>query len=485
VDEAGRPIEPPLTMAPPRREVAPEAENGATRAGIMAPPPKVDSEPTVDPEPETATGRSGVREEVPFPADNIGQAQGASGAGKNERAKDEPAKNGQVKDDAWSEDETRAKDDGRAKDDARSQDDGRAKDEKRVNGAESAPDAGKDADDDAAASSRGGNGVLEGGLQTVKQAVAATNSWFASRVAKAEPAAGSGETAAAPREDEQRDNAARREDTTRREDTSRRESAAPRPEWEAAASFGAAGLAASATSQSFGSADQSADVIDQSGTSFGAAGSYGSSARSRTTEGAGTPPPKWNDPYPSYSAPSQPPRTAPLGAAPLAPDPVRPSSPGSGPAPTMPPPSRGWSGKSSRPAVSGRRQKASAKRNRRQAHLTVARVEPWSVMKFSFVVSVVAFIILFVAVAILYAVLSSIGVFDSLQRVVTSVTSSQTSGGTNVRGWFSASKVLGYTGLLGSLNIVLITAMSTIGAVIYNLISRVFGGVEITLRETE
>jgi Transmembrane domain of unknown function (DUF3566) len=128
---------------------------------------------------------------------------------------------------------------------------------------------------------------------------------------------------------------------------------------------------------------------------------------------------------------------------------------------------------------------AQTKRTARQAHLTVARVEPWSVMKFSFVVSLVAFVILFVAVSVLYGALAGLGVFDSLQRVVSDVTSSQGSAGVNAKAWFSASRVLGYTALLGSLNIVLITAMSTIGAVVYNLTSRLVGGVEVTLKETE
>jgi hypothetical protein len=128
---------------------------------------------------------------------------------------------------------------------------------------------------------------------------------------------------------------------------------------------------------------------------------------------------------------------------------------------------------------------AQPKRTARQAHLTVARVEPWSVMKFSFVVSLVAFVILFVAVSVLYGALAGLGVFDSLQRVVSNVTSSQGSAGVNAKAWFSGSRVLGYTALLGSLNIVLITAMSTIGAVVYNLTSRLVGGVEVTLKETE
>jgi hypothetical protein len=125
------------------------------------------------------------------------------------------------------------------------------------------------------------------------------------------------------------------------------------------------------------------------------------------------------------------------------------------------------------------------KSGKRQAMLTLARVEPWSVMKFSFVASLVAFIILFVAVAVLYMVLSALGVFESLQHTVSTVTSSQSSIGTNIAHWFSASVILGYTALLGALNIVLITAMCTIGSVIYNLIAKTVGGIEVTLRETD
>jgi hypothetical protein len=123
--------------------------------------------------------------------------------------------------------------------------------------------------------------------------------------------------------------------------------------------------------------------------------------------------------------------------------------------------------------------------NKRQAMLTLSRMEPWSVMKFSFVASVVAFIILFVAVAVLYMVLSALGVFTSLEHQVASITSSQNTAGTNISHWFSASLILGWTALLGALNIVLITALSTIGSVIYNLIAKTVGGIEVTLRETD
>jgi hypothetical protein len=129
----------------------------------------------------------------------------------------------------------------------------------------------------------------------------------------------------------------------------------------------------------------------------------------------------------------------------------------------------------------------SAKRSStgRQAQLTVARVEPWSVMKFSFVISLVAFIVLFVAVAVLYGVLSGLGVFSALQRTIESITSSQSSSGFNLSNYLSASRVLGYTGLLGAVNVVLITAISTVGSVLYNITADLAGGVEVTLKETD
>jgi hypothetical protein len=82
-------------------------------------------------------------------------------------------------------------------------------------------------------------------------------------------------------------------------------------------------------------------------------------------------------------------------------------------------------------------------------------------------------------------VLSALGVFGSLQHLVTNVTSSQNQAGYNADKWFSASRILSYTVLLGGINVVLITALSTIGAVIYNLTSRLIGGVEVTLKETD
>jgi hypothetical protein len=122
----------------------------------------------------------------------------------------------------------------------------------------------------------------------------------------------------------------------------------------------------------------------------------------------------------------------------------------------------------------------------RRAQLVLARIEPWSVMKFSFLVSLVGFVILFVAVAALYFVLSKLGVFHSIQSTISDVTSSKGSSGSDAGGqWFSAPRILGYTMIVGAVNVVLITAMATVGAVIYNLATHMAGGIEVTLKETD
>lgn len=121
----------------------------------------------------------------------------------------------------------------------------------------------------------------------------------------------------------------------------------------------------------------------------------------------------------------------------------------------------------------------------RDAQLVLSRVEPWSVMKFSFLVSLIGFVVLFIVVAVLYFAFSALGVFHSIEQTVGLVTSSRGSPGTNAASWFSAGTVLSYTLIAGTIDVILITALSTVGAVIYNAISHLTGGIEITLAEAD
>ena len=121
----------------------------------------------------------------------------------------------------------------------------------------------------------------------------------------------------------------------------------------------------------------------------------------------------------------------------------------------------------------------------RRAHLAVIRLEPWSVMKFSFMISLVGWVVLFVMVAALWWVLSKIGVFHTIEGSVSNLTSGKDSAGVQASNWFSASRVLGYTMLVGAINVILITALATVGSVVYNLVTHVAGGIEVTLKETD
>jgi hypothetical protein len=187
-------------------------------------------------------------------------------------------------------------------------------------------------------------------------------------------------------------------------------------------------------------------------------------------------------PYPAQVPPAPSPGpsvasrvTAPFAALtkPRAKKPSRPTGPQRAPdRPTVAP----------RPPAKGAAQQPSTRR----AQLVLSRIEPWSVMKFSFMVSLVGWVVLFVAVAALYYVLNKLGVFHSIQTTINSVTSGKNSPGSDSNGsWFSASRVLGYTMLVGAINVVLITALATVGAVIYNLVTHLAGGIEVTLKETD
>jgi hypothetical protein len=139
-----------------------------------------------------------------------------------------------------------------------------------------------------------------------------------------------------------------------------------------------------------------------------------------------------------------------------------------------------------RPAMAAQaRALPSPRKQTRRAQLTLERLEPWSVMKFSFLISLLGWVVLFIAVAILYIALSKLGVFTKIEQTWGLVTTSKNNPHSGAARWFSASRILGYTMLVGAVNVVVMTAIATVGAVIYNLISTLSGGIEVTLKESD
>jgi hypothetical protein len=134
--------------------------------------------------------------------------------------------------------------------------------------------------------------------------------------------------------------------------------------------------------------------------------------------------------------------------------------------------------RSARAAVS-----SAASRGPRRARLFVKRIDPWSVMKFSFAVSFVLFFVAIVATAVLYLALDAMGVFDSVNRALSEMIGA--TGSKNGGFKITALGVIGVAGVLGLVNVVLFTALATLSAFIYNVCADLVGGIEVTLSERE
>jgi len=250
----------------------------------------------------------------------------------------------------------------------------------------------------------------------------------------------------------------------------------------------------SGSSSGFGSGYESGSSWS-SGSSWGSGSSYDSGAGSDSGSGSGSSSGSGSgEGAATVSAPVPPPYPAQINSA----KPKAPASPFSvlnkvskppktkapkAPKPPKPPKSARQPKikAETRPSLNGAAPAATARR----AHLAVIRLEPWSVMKFSFMISLVGWVVLFVMVAALWWVLSKIGVFHSIEGSVSNLTSGKDSTGVQASNWFSASRVLGYTMLVGAINVILITALATVGSVVYNLVTHVAGGIEVTLKETD
>jgi hypothetical protein len=129
---------------------------------------------------------------------------------------------------------------------------------------------------------------------------------------------------------------------------------------------------------------------------------------------------------------------------------------------------------------------AAASRGPRRARLQLKKIDPWSVMKFSFAVSLVLFIVSVVATALLYTVLDALGVFDSLNETIGQLTASADQSAAATSDFaINAQLVIGSAALLGAVNMVLFTALATLGAFIYNVCADLVGGIEVTLAERD
>lgn len=123
-------------------------------------------------------------------------------------------------------------------------------------------------------------------------------------------------------------------------------------------------------------------------------------------------------------------------------------------------------------------------RGPRRARLHLKRIDPWSVMKFAFAVSFVLFVVVIVATSVLYLALDAMDVFNSVNKALSDIVSS-TGGQADSTFRITAKGVIGGAALLGVVNVVLFTALATLGSFIYNVCADLVGGIELTLAEKD
>lgn len=121
----------------------------------------------------------------------------------------------------------------------------------------------------------------------------------------------------------------------------------------------------------------------------------------------------------------------------------------------------------------------------RKARLRVAKADPWSVMKVSFLLSIALGICTIVAAAVLWMVMDAMGVFSTVGGTISEATGSNESNGFDLQSFLSLPNVLMFTTIIAVIDVVLATALATLGAFIYNLSAGFVGGVKLTLAEDE
>ena len=122
-------------------------------------------------------------------------------------------------------------------------------------------------------------------------------------------------------------------------------------------------------------------------------------------------------------------------------------------------------------------------RGPRRARLRLTRIDPWSVMKTAFLLSIAFGIVTVVAVAMIWEVIGAAGVWTSINDTVKEVINEPGTADFDIQDYVGTDRVLGFTMLVAAVDVVLITAIATLAAFLYNMSAALLGGIEVTLAE--
>ena len=121
----------------------------------------------------------------------------------------------------------------------------------------------------------------------------------------------------------------------------------------------------------------------------------------------------------------------------------------------------------------------------RRAPVRLTRIDPWSVMKTAFLLSIAFGVVTVVSVFMVWSVLNAAGVWDSINQTVQDIVGGQDASSFDVENYVGTSRVLGFTMLVAVIDVILLTAIATLGAFLYNMAAALLGGIEVTLAEDD
>ncbi|MDQ0862658.1 DUF3566 domain-containing protein [Arthrobacter globiformis] len=126
--------------------------------------------------------------------------------------------------------------------------------------------------------------------------------------------------------------------------------------------------------------------------------------------------------------------------------------------------------------------KPAPKAKARRARLLVSKVDPWSVLKMAFLLSVALGIVTVVAAIVLWTVLDLTGIFDQVDSLLGTLAGSE-GGGFELKKVASLGQVASFATIIAVVNVVLLTALSMLSAVLYNISATLVGGIGVTLTD--
>ena len=116
----------------------------------------------------------------------------------------------------------------------------------------------------------------------------------------------------------------------------------------------------------------------------------------------------------------------------------------------------------------------------RRVDLAIARVDAWTVMKVSFLLSVALGIAMVIGTAVLWFMVDGMHVFSTIEEFLKTIGAQKFP---SLLDYLRLPKVLSYATIVAVSNVVLLTATATLGAMLYNVIASLVGGIKVSLMD--